>query len=53
MKKHKPLDERDGLFLRLNMIVFINRCDGLSTDTMRKMVELAEADLEKIYGASK
>lgn len=46
MKKQKPLDERNGLLLRLNMIVFINRCDGLSTDTMRKMVELAERDLK-------
>ena len=53
MRKHKPINERDELFLRLNMIVFINRCDGLSTDTMRKMVELAEADLEKLYGESK
>lgn len=46
-KKNKKTDERESLFLRLNMIVFINRCEGLSTETMRKMVELAEEELKK------
>ena len=43
-RKQPELSEREELFLSLVMYVYFNRCEGISTATLRKVKELFDND---------
>lgn len=47
------MTEREKLICSLQISVFFNACEGIKTETLKKIVELIDKDNNEYYGGGK